>query len=243
MTKEERAQIAKTNGAKSRGPISEDGKAKSARNALKSGDYAQQLDLFIPPHSAVTCNEDRQAYFALVDQLLEIYNPVNQLTANVVKQIARARWQIERLHNCLTAQWNAAIIASAKLPAKLVPELATIEVMADTATALYSNPATTQRLNREIDQLERRITHLERRLKFDHANFPTVADQNTQSVENTTNPQGNEPPVFTTENNPEVIAAYKTLFPNRKIVILPPDNVAKGIDLADDMPPAPRKAG
>jgi hypothetical protein len=51
-----------------------------------------------------------------------------------------------------------------------------------------------------------------------------------------------EPTVYVTEHDPEVLAAYRREFPNHKIVLLPPDDVAKGIDIEDDLPPAPRKA-
>ena len=50
-----------------------------------------------------------------------------------------------------------------------------------------------------------------------------------------------EPPIYITENSPEVIKAYKQQFPNREIIVLPPDDVAKGINLEDDMPLAPRR--
>ncbi len=45
MTKEERAEISRKNGAKSKGPISEKGKAKSSRNAITHGAYATLITL------------------------------------------------------------------------------------------------------------------------------------------------------------------------------------------------------
>ena len=56
MTKEERARIARENGAKSKGPVSDAGKAKSARNALKDGARANKFAHFVPPHEVVVCN-------------------------------------------------------------------------------------------------------------------------------------------------------------------------------------------
>ena len=50
-----------------------------------------------------------------------------------------------------------------------------------------------------------------------------------------------EPPIYITENSPEVIKAYKLQYPNREIIVLPPDDVAKGFNLEDDMPLAPRR--
>ena len=96
MTKEERSRIARENGSKSHGPTTDAGKAKSSRNGIKTGEFAEKLAAFVPPDSAVLCNEQRQAYFNLVDQLTQIYAPINQESMNLVRQIAIARWQIER---------------------------------------------------------------------------------------------------------------------------------------------------
>jgi hypothetical protein len=95
MTKEERAKIARENGSRSQGPTSDEGKAKSSRNGIKTGEFAEKLAAFVPPDSAVLCNEQRQAYFNLVDQLTQIYAPINQESMSLVRQIAIARWQIE----------------------------------------------------------------------------------------------------------------------------------------------------
>ena len=60
-SRKDRAKIARENGAKSQGPITEEGKAASSQNANKSEEYAQILS----PHHAVLCNEDRAAYNGL----------------------------------------------------------------------------------------------------------------------------------------------------------------------------------
>jgi hypothetical protein len=54
--------------------------------------------------------------------------------------------------------------------------------------------------------------------------------------------ENSEPIVYVTEPTPEVLAAYRREFPNHRIVVLPPDDVANGIDYEDDLPPAPRRA-
>ena len=239
MNEKSKAQIARENGAKSRGPVTPEGKAISSRNALKTGEYATKLAGFLPPHTALICNENTEAFEHLLDQLTQIYRPANQLALSIVESIATARWQIDRLNACITMHWNHALVDAAQLPSTLAPDLIEIHSMVHSSR----NIATLLRgLNRQIDQLELRIIRLERRLTFVHANFPTVAEERThQPVENTQPDPQNEPPLYITENTPAVIAAYKREFPGRQIVILPPDNVAKGIDIEDDMPLAPRK--
>jgi hypothetical protein len=254
MTKEERAKVARENGAKSKGPKTEAGKQKSARNALKDGSRAEKFAAFVPPHGAVLCNEDRGAYMLLVDELVAIYKPLNQAAFACVGDMASARWQIERLSLCITMHWNLALVSAAHKPASsnLAPELHDIKAMADASAELLSGNSVLTKLNREIARLQVAIGRLERRVKFIHANFPDFAPANKQTQEkeeeNTANKEVNEPepeesnedmpPIYTSENTPAVIEAYKREFPGRRIVIVPQENV----DYGDKMPRRPRRA-
>ena len=243
MTKEERAEIARKNGAKSKGPKTEKGRAKVSTNAVKTGEHVNKLSPFLPPHPAVLCNEDRAEYYQHLRQFIEIYQPINQLAAGVVRDIAIAQWQIERLHVCVTIQWNLSLIANATKPSTLAPELCEVQAMGRATDILIGGKGSVSKLNREIAQLQQSIARLERRLKFIHSNFPARAQEQTQPEK--TQPQEKEPlsgpPIYITENSPEVIAHYKHQFPGRKIIVLAADDVAKGINLEDDMPVAPRK--
>jgi len=254
MSKEERAKISRENGAKSRGPKSEEGKAKSARNALKDGSRAEKLKHFVPPHSAVVCTEDRAAYMQLVDDLIAIYKPLNQVALHAVGDIAAARWQIERMNLCITMHWNLALVAASNKPAggTLAPELHDIKTMVDASTGLLSGNSMLTKLNREIARLQIVIGRAERRIKFLHANFPDFAPTRKQTQEsepeNVTNEEVIEsepekiaedlPPIFTSEDTPAVIEAYKKEFPGRRIVIVPAENV----DYSAHVPRAPRKS-
>jgi len=245
MTKEERAKIARENGAKSLGPKTQEGKAKSARNGIKTGDFATKLAAFVPPDSAVLCNEERQAYYNLMDQLTQIYAPINQESMNLVRQIAIARWQIERLHKAISNVWNFALLHAGGEEFTVVEEMADAQAAARVAERLFSYNSPIERMNRQIDRLELRISRLRKSIKEIHADFPTLAKpiENKPVEQNSPDEKPkSEPTVFVTERDPEVLAAYRREFPNHKIVLLPADNVAKGIDIDDDLPPAPRKA-
>jgi len=254
MTKEERARISRENGAKSKGPASDAGKQKSARNALKDGTRADKFAHFVPPHEVVVCNEDRNLYMQLVDDLVAIYKPLNQAAFAAVGDMAAARWQIDRLNCCITIQWNLALIKNGNKPASgnLAPELLEIKAMADTCAELLSGNGVLSNLNKEITRLQMVIGRAERRIKFIHANFPDFAPTRKQTQEkeednvakeelNDIEPEKNDedlPPIFTSENTPEVIAAYQREFPGRRIVIVAPENV----DYGDKVPRRPRRA-
>lgn len=251
MTPEDKAKIARENGAKSKGPVTDTGRQKSARNGITHGLRTEKLKHFIPPHHAVLCNEERAEYYKLLDELLSVYQPGNPVALSVVRDIAVARWQILRLDTLITTQWNLTLAAQAREPVTVTPELGELAAMSRTAEVLYTGHAILRQLNRQIDQLNQRIARLERRLKFVHANFRTTINDRTQPqpsqpVDNTVNEpqidQKSEQPVFITENTPEVIAFYKQNYPGRQIVVQPPDDVANGIDVEDNMPDIPRKA-
>ena len=119
------------------------------------------------------------------------------------------------------------------------------EAAARAAVALFGRNSPIEKMSRQIDRLEIRISRLRKGIKEIHADFPNIA----KPIENKSVPEEkpletpkSEPTVYVTERDPEVIAAYRREFPNHKIVLLPADDVAKGINKEDDLPPAPRKA-
>jgi len=178
LSPEQRAAISRANGAKSRGPRSQDGKRRSARNAIKSGAYAATFADLVPPHSAVLCNEDRQAYYRLFDQLLHNYQPANQEAANLVKQIAHARWQVERLQTRLNMVWNAVVLDSASQPVDAPPELSEMHILVRSDFRLFEGRSSAvERINRQIDRLELRIARLRRGLREVNTYFPTLAPE------------------------------------------------------------------
>jgi hypothetical protein len=253
MTKEERAKLARENGSKSRGPKTEEGKAKSARNALKDGARAEKYGHYVPAHEACLVNEDRKQYAALVDELVAIYRPQNQAAFAIIGDMANARWQIDRLNRCITMHWNSAFIAASRRPTNTNdPELDEMKLMVDASADLLSGNSVLSKLNREIAKLQMTLARSGRAIKFIHANFPDFAPVNKQTEPaeeenvakeelNETEPEKSEeelPPIFTSEDTPAVIEAYKREFPGRRIVIVSQENV----DYGDKVPRRPRRA-
>ena len=83
-----RAEASRQNGAKSRGPKTEEGKARSAQNALKHGMRAQK-HLVLP-------DEDGAEFAALEAALVEELAPVGALQRVLARRVAVAAWRLAR---------------------------------------------------------------------------------------------------------------------------------------------------
>ncbi len=235
ITPEERARIARENGAKSRGPVTPEGKDRSRLNALKDGRHATTLAHLVPIDNAVVLFEDRRAYARLVQDLVAQYQPVNQLALSVVVDIAVSQWQIDRLRQVIVTHWNLAIGAEHAKPTELDPEIRQLTAVAGAAQHLLGGSKILAQANREIARLEASVIRLERRLKFIHANFsaPAPAPERTQpesepDVENTElnteEPEDSDvdsDPVVLVDPALDAVDNARRAFPGRPIVILP----------------------
>ena len=83
-----RAEASRRNGARSRGPEDPEGKARSARNALKHGLRAEKY--------VVLPDEDAAEFAALEAALIDELAPQGVLQSILVRRIARAAWRLER---------------------------------------------------------------------------------------------------------------------------------------------------
>ena len=83
-----RAETSRRNGAKSRGPKTPEGKARSAQNALKHGMRAQKY-LVLP-------DEDVAEFDALEADLVEELAPVGALQTVLARRVAVAAWRLAR---------------------------------------------------------------------------------------------------------------------------------------------------
>lgn len=84
----ERARRARENGAKSRGPVTAAGKARSSRNALKHG-LTAEVHLVLP-------REDGAAFTALAEGLFAELAPTGILDGSLVAHLAAALWKVGR---------------------------------------------------------------------------------------------------------------------------------------------------
>ena len=97
MTSERRAAAARANGAKSRGPVTAQGKANSARNSLRHGLRAKF------PFNDGKFESERQAILA---GLASEFKPQSEIERCLVELIANAHWARKRIWRLETELFN-----------------------------------------------------------------------------------------------------------------------------------------
>ena len=227
LSKEEKAKIARENGAKSKGPTTQEGKDRSRANGLKTGERATTLRHLAQPHPGILCNEDSHAFFQLFHDLIKAYKPVGQLAIDIVREIAIARTEITRTQHVKAAAWNRQIHQEQAKAAHLRAELIPVETAINTGLVMLKSDA---QFDRAIDRLFRRIVALEKRLIGVQAHFPEpeVADANNQTNPDIPQPESNEQhteteeePLYTDDPSPATREAYEFFFPGRKLIVVP----------------------
>ena len=93
-------EAARRNGARSRGPVTAEGKARSSRNALKHGLAAL--------HHFVLEDEAPSELEELTARLLAEVEPESEIEARLVKRMAIAFWKSERAERIEVALFDAA---------------------------------------------------------------------------------------------------------------------------------------
>ncbi|MBM3810711.1 MAG: hypothetical protein FJW20_03635 [Acidimicrobiia bacterium] len=88
MPTDKQRAASRANGARSRGPVTEEGKAISSQNSLKHGLRARNL---------ILSKEEEQDFDVYVDNLLEEVKPLGQLEFTLFQQMVRAGWELRRI--------------------------------------------------------------------------------------------------------------------------------------------------
>jgi len=96
----------RANGAKSRGPVTDDGKAKVARNALRHGLFANR-HVFLD-------GEDQAAFDGLCDRLFGELRPADEFEAHLVRRLASVMWRLDRAESLEAALLSVSDSAAPK---------------------------------------------------------------------------------------------------------------------------------
>src|SRR5580704_14715011 len=98
-----KSETSRANGAKSRGPTTDEGKEKSSRNALKHGLTAGSGNILLDCESQDEFDEVRS-------KLLGIHEPATPAERDIVEEMIAARWRTRRMWTIETNLLNAEIL-------------------------------------------------------------------------------------------------------------------------------------
>src|SRR3954453_12329264 len=87
MSSQRRIEASRANGARSRGPVTAEGKMRSAQNALRHGLLAK---------AGVLADEDADAFPSLVDRYADRFLPVADVQLLFLERMAAAQWRQTR---------------------------------------------------------------------------------------------------------------------------------------------------
>ncbi|MCE5309291.1 MAG: hypothetical protein LLG20_16745 [Acidobacteriales bacterium] len=82
-------EAARRNGARSRGPKTPEGKARSAMNGFKHGRYAKP--------ACVLRGENKDAFHDLLQSLIHRFQPADEAELNLVRSLASIDWRLARI--------------------------------------------------------------------------------------------------------------------------------------------------
>ena len=148
-----RAIASRANGAKSKGPITEEGKRRSSHNAMRHGLLA---DLVVLKH------ECPKTFQQVLDQHIAKFNPADDVELDAVEEMAAAHWRIRRAWGIETSLMNHAMTK------------ATGSIGLTPVAAAFSQLAATKELER-LDRYETRLHRMYQRF-FDRLKMLQAMD-------------------------------------------------------------------
>jgi hypothetical protein len=146
-------QASRANGSKSRGPVSEEGKLASSRNAVKHGFLSENVLL---------CSENPEGFLEIVTALWDEFQPATAFEESLVDSMAVARWRQERIWNIERDTMDSGIRAAHDKNRAAMLRPAHLTAMS--FGALASETRTLDLLNRYESRFDRQYLRAHRRL-------------------------------------------------------------------------------
>jgi hypothetical protein len=181
MRTPKQTEASRANGAKSKGPVTPQGKINSSRNSTRHGMFADTIVLEA---------EEKSQFLELLEELFEEHQPRTRTESMLVETIAAARWRQERIWGMQKIAFDYDVSSSASL-AELNPLRAVL--------GLRNSPESVRThelllryeiaLDRQISRALLRLHQLQDR-EVRPAEFPESAPavRTQQPVETTTQP-------------------------------------------------------
>ncbi|WP_321478155.1 hypothetical protein [uncultured Paludibaculum sp.] len=155
MNKLTRSEQARINGKRSRGPVTAEGKARSAHNSTKHGKYAQPDTDAV--HSVLLNNESLAGFTDLLARRVQDLRPTNSLEIDLVRELCDIEWRMDRCKAIETRSINRQLLIEAD--ADREPQARANALPIDYTCAAYSGLLATSNLlqfcTREFRQLQR----------------------------------------------------------------------------------------
>ena len=161
LTRSEQSRI---NGAQSKGPISDAGKLRSSRSALKHG-LTASIHTVLNHESEDGYNENLEAW---IDDL----RPATKVELRLVRQVANIQWRLERLALMETALLNV------EMSVHLAATLDTFEHIDDVGVLAAAWKSSADSSN-GIDLLRRYLTSLQHQFNSTLKTFRSLEDRRT----------------------------------------------------------------
>ncbi len=205
MSKLSKAETARLNGAKSKGPVTPEGKAKSSQNAITHGFYSDLM---------VLDTEEEGAYCDFSDLLLTHYKPRNVVEEDLVRDMIDARWRLNRVKGMeksainlqMAIQHEEVKVKFKKMDTPTQTTLAAVELV-DTSQLLTF----LQRMETKFTRLVHRTIELLAKLQSDmppsQLTGPSVATGDTPAA--AAEPGETSGPIAAAEPRTEVASAVK----------------------------------
>ncbi len=147
MTTTKRSQAARANGARSQGPKTPEGRAKSSQNALKHGLTALK---FVLPNV-----EDRDEFYHLRDAYLERFQPADQVELRLVETLVLCDWRLRRLMIIETNLLSNELTKQGPNPDPHITDMDPEDLLAWTFNNLANNHSSLSLLSRYQGQIDR----------------------------------------------------------------------------------------
>lgn len=160
------AEASRRNGTRSRGPVTTEGKARSALNGTRHG--------LCSPRFFLLPDEDPQAFALFVVDLLALLAPRDQAEHQAAERAAQARWRAMRADR-LEAEILAELFAAKALPD--VAESRTVRLAA--TKALSTMLRYRARVQRDLDRALAELAELQRRRRTAEAEAARTSEPET----------------------------------------------------------------
>ena len=186
------AAAAQTNGAMSHGPITPEGKARSARNSTKHG---------LNSTTVVLVNESSEEYAGLLADYLSRYAPEGPAEIDLIHEIAATRWRLRRIVRMESSLFDRQIEAALDASPDADLDIAALDTLAGNSKPLALLGRYESRLRRSYEKALLELKALQTARK----QAEETNEQNEPKVRNMAVPQTRLSPVLAAKQNEPAI--------------------------------------